>query len=53
MQLEKANLNVDKYQQFSRDIKSHDVSVLPFEIGSSTGYINIDKTTKLHSTQVL
>ena len=47
LRIEESNrLKGDKYQHFTTDIKTHTVSVLPFEIGSHTGYI----TQKNHAT---
>ena len=40
---------VVKYQHFSKDIKSHEVTVIPFEIGSNTGYVNRDNRIRLHT----
>ena len=40
LRIEESNrLKGEKYQHFTTDIKTHTVSVLPFEIGSHTGYI--------------
>ena len=35
-----SRLKSDKYQHFLTDIKSHAVTVTPFEVGSHTGYIS-------------
>ena len=40
-------LKSEKYQHFYTDIKSHKVSVLPFEIGSHTGFISRDNIKTL------
>ena len=40
-------LKYEKYQHFITDIKNHSVNVLPFEIGSHTGYISQKKIRKL------
>ena len=45
------NIKLEKYQHFSTDINTYKVSVTPFEIGSSTGYItreNKESLRKLH-----
>ena len=40
LRIEESNrLKGEKYQHFTSDIKTHTVSVLPFEIGSHTGYV--------------
>ena len=41
------NLKLRKYQHFETDIHTYKVSVLPFEIGSNTGYISRDNKTNL------
>ena len=41
------NLKLGKYQHFETDIHTYKVSVLPFEIGSSTGYISRENKTSL------
>ena len=48
--LEQAHkLKQAKYEHFKTDISSHKVSVIPFEIGSHTGYINRENKANLHS----
>ena len=41
-------LKVDRYSHFISDIKSHTVSVIPFEVGSHTGHISRDNKDRLH-----
>ena len=42
-------LKYEKYQHFISDIKNHSVKVLPFEIGSHTGYISKENKKTIHS----
>ena len=42
-------LKTEKYQHLQSDIKTHTVSVLPFEIGSHTGHITRENAETLHS----
>ena len=42
-------LKLDKYKHFTTDIQNHKVTVTPFEIGSSQGYISRENKTALHS----
>ena len=42
-------LKTEKYQHFSSDIKSHTATVLPFEIGSHTGFISRENIKTLHT----
>ena len=42
-------LKYEKYQHFISDIKNQTVKVLPFEIGSHTGYITQENKKTLHS----
>ena len=42
-------LKTEKYQHLQSDIKTHSVSVLPFEIGSHTGHITRDNSQTLHT----
>ena len=47
--LEKAHkLKDDKYSHLVSDIKSHTVTVTPFEVGAQTGHINSDNKQRLH-----
>ena len=39
----------EKYQHFTTDIKTHTVSVLPFEIGSHTGYVTQNNSATLRT----
>ena len=44
-------LKFQKYQHFCSDINTYKVSVIPFEIGSHTGYVsreNVENLNKLH-----
>ena len=48
--IEVANkLKSEKYQHFSTDICNQAVTVLPFEVGSQTGYITAENKKRLHS----
>ena len=42
-------LKTEKYQHFKSDIKTHTVSVLPFEIGSHTGHVTRENTQTLQT----
>ena len=42
-------LKSEKYQHFKNDINSHTVSILPFEIGSHTGFISRDNMATLNT----
>ena len=42
-------LKSEKYQHFRNDINSHTVSILPFEIGSHTGFISRDNMATLNT----
>ena len=42
-------LKTEKYQHFSTDIKIHTATVLPFEIGSHTGFISRENIKTLHT----
>ena len=42
-------LKMNSYSHFSSDIKTHTVSVIPFEVGSHTGHINNDNKKRLHT----
>ena len=42
-------LKLDKYKHFTTDIQNHKVTVTPFEIGASQGYISHENKTALHS----
>ena len=42
-------LKNEKYEHFLSDIKTHQVSVLPFEIGSHTGHITRENAKTLHT----
>ena len=42
-------LKYEKYQHFISDIKTHTVNLIPFEIGSHTGYISSDNRKYIHS----
>ena len=47
--IEAANkLKMDKYQHFSSDITNHTATVVPFEVGSHTGYISTQNKKNLH-----
>ena len=43
------SLKKEKYEHFSTDIKTHKVSVLPFEVGSRTGHITRRNHNTLHT----
>ena len=42
-------LKFQKYQHFITDIQTYTVKVIPFEIGSHTGYISSDNKKSIHS----
>ena len=42
-------IKAEKYQHFKNDIKTHHVTVLPFEIGSHTGFISQENKNTLHT----
>ena len=42
-------LKFQKYQHFISDIQTYTVKVIPFEIGSHTGYISSDNKKSIHS----
>ena len=42
-------IKTEKYQHFITDIKTHYVSILPFEVGSHTGYISRQNKDTLHT----
>ena len=45
------NLKYQKYQHLNSDIRGHTVNIIPFEIGSQTGYISLENKgylQKLH-----
>ena len=41
-------LKSDKYSHLVSDIKTHTVTVTPFEVGAQTGHINSDNKLRLH-----
>ena len=43
------SLKSESYSYFSTDIKSHSVSVIPFEVGSNTGHISRENKDRLHT----
>ena len=45
---ESNRLKFEKYQHLLSDIKTHTVSVLPFEVGSNTGFVSRDNKDTLH-----
>ena len=42
-------IKAEKYQHFKNDINTHYVTVLPFEIGSHTGFISQENKNTLHT----
>ena len=42
-------LKMNSYSHFSSDIKSHTVTVIPFEVGAHTGHLNNDNRKRLHT----
>ena len=40
-------LKYEKYQHFEKEIVTHQTSVIPFEIGASTGYVSGENKTNL------
>ena len=42
-------IKAEKYQHFKNDIKTHNVTVLPFEIRSHTGFISHENKNSLHT----
>ena len=42
-------LKTESYSHFVTDIKTHKVTVTPFEVGAHTGHINSDNKKRLHS----
>ena len=42
-------LKYEKYQHFISDIKSYTVNLVPFEVGSHTGYISSDNRKHIHT----
>ena len=44
-----SKLKMAKYQHFSSDISTHTTSVVPFEVGSHTGYISSENKKNLHT----
>jgi hypothetical protein len=50
MRMDTANkLKMKKYQHFCSDIETHTASVIPFEVGSHTGFISRENKTRLHT----
>ena len=47
--LEAHRIKTEKYQHFQSDIKSYKVSVIPFEVGSHTGYISRDNVSRVNA----
>ena len=43
------SLKMESYSHFSTDIKTHTVTVIPFEVGSHTGHISNDNKKRLHT----
>ena len=43
--LEAHRIKTEKFQHFQSDIKSYKVSVIPFEVGSHTGYISLENVS--------
>ena len=41
-------LKTESYSHFVTDIRTHSVTVTPFEVGAHTGHINNDNKTRLH-----
>ena len=41
-------LKTESYSYFVTDIRTHSVTVTPFEVGAHTGHINNDNKTRLH-----
>ena len=42
-------LKMEKYSHFATDIKSHSVTVIPFEVGSHQGHISRENKERLHT----
>ena len=42
-------LKTESYSHFVTDIKTHKVTVTPFEVGAHTGHINSDNKKRLHA----
>jgi hypothetical protein len=43
------NLKMESYSHFTTDIRTHTVTVTPFEVGAHTGHINQDNKKRLHT----
>ena len=43
------DLKYQKYQHFETDITTHTVNLVPFEVGSHTGYISRENKVNIHS----
>ena len=43
------NLKMESYSHFTTDIRTHTVTVTPFEVGAQTGHINQDNKKRLHT----
>ena len=41
------NIKLEKYSHFATDVHNFKVSVIPFEIGSNTGYVSRDNKDRL------